>query len=825
MGTDGVNIRLSLTAVHLFSDTMASRLTLALLCLTLLGPRSTLACPALCKCYPRRAEVVCSEVPLTEFPSEGLPANTTMLTIQYTNITTVSKHHLSATPLLEGLHLYNNHLRSLPPNVLRGVPRLLTLDLTGNRLADLPADVFRHAPLTTLVLKNNLMETAKAEWLPDDSSLTWLDLSWNRLTGVPAALFKKLPHLESLDLSHNRLEKIPAKSLDTLTKLERLNLQRNKLVSLDPLLFHNTVNITNLYLTANRLDKLSPSLFQGLGKLSVLGLEDNQLGHVPPGLFDPLTSLDEQGLDLTANPWLCDQKVEYLWSWLQQNKGKAFLAETIRCAMPLPLAGHSVLSLLQSKMISVFKEPLHWLGFVYLLQHFLPTQHRPSKPSRTRNKTTEGTKQVNRAIHLTKIWGNGFKILLHFLLVLVVLKDYACHDCLASRSCPAHCECTLSICSTGVVCNQGNLSYFPVDGLPNSTTRLSIQSTNLSAIAADDLRTVPHLVYLQLYHSNLETLPSHFLKDVPHLNTLDLTGNRLAYLPPNALHHAPLRNVILKDNRIEIVHPDWFPANSNVTFMDLSGNHLTEVNSSMFRNLPNLKNLDLSDNNLEELQADTLRHLHHLVSLNLVNNRISTLTPGTFASTPKLTRLYLQQNLLQELDPDLFQSLPHLELLLLDQNRLQSLPFGLLGNFSSPEDKRGGLVKVFLTGNPWVCDEGIKYLWRWVTAFPQKVGFPADMVCASPKALENRMIASLNEKELGSSLNRKHYVTEDKTNHNREYQPGKKHLKTARNLCGGAWPSDLWAVRPWLEESSLMICLASCRPTHPTTVVEIKHSN
>jgi len=345
------------------------------------------------------------------------------------------------------------------------------------------------------------------------------------------------------------------------------------------------------------------------------------------------------------------------------------------------------------------------------------------------------------------------KILIHFLLVLIVLKDYGCLDSWGPLSCPADCECSLSVWSTGVVCSQGNLSHFPVDGLPNSTTRLSIQSANISAVTADDLRLVPRLEYLQLYHSNLETLLPHFLRDLPQLKILDLTGNRLAYLPPNALHHAPLRNVILKNNRIESVHPDWLPANSSVTFMDLSGNRLTEVNSSLFRNLANLRNLDLSDNYLQALRADTLRHLHSLVSLNLINNKISTLTSAAFASTPKLTRLYLQKNLLQELDSDLFQSLPHLQLLLLDQNRLQRLPLSLLGNVSFPEEEKGGLVKVFLTGNPWVCDEGIEYLWRWVTTFPQKVGFPADMRCASPKALENRTIVSLKKEELGHSLN------------------------------------------------------------------------
>ncbi|KAJ3606734.1 hypothetical protein NHX12_026253, partial [Muraenolepis orangiensis] len=473
--------------IHLLSLTfslniaMASRLTLVLLCLTSLWP-CALACPPLCKCYARRAEVVCSEVPLTEFPSEGLPADTTMLTIQLTNITTVSERHLNATPLLEGLHLYSNHLQSLPSDLLRGVPRLHTLDLTGNRLVDLPAGVFHHAPLLTLVLKNNRLERVDTEWLSGDSGLTWLDLSGNRLTAIPPGLFKKLPRLESLDISHNRLEKIPAKSLDTLTKLERLNLQKNKLVSLDPLLFHSMTNLTNLYLTDNRLNMLPPSLFQSLGKLKILGLEENQLGHIPPGLLDPLSSLDEEGLDLTGNPWLCNYKTEHLWRWLQKNKGKVFLPEAIRCAKPNPLAGRSVLSF-------------------------------------------------------------GVNILLGSLLALVDY-DYGWRlGVLASLCCPSHCECSLSVWSTGVVCSQSDLSLFPVEGLP-ITARLTTSSPlNLSVRCGrrPERRAGPG-VYLQLYHSNLETLSGRTSSKAFHSSTpWTSLGNRLACLPPNhALHHGPL---------------------------------------------------------------------------------------------------------------------------------------------------------------------------------------------------------------------------------------------------------------------------------------------
>ncbi|KAM9355208.1 uncharacterized protein KZ484_013394 [Pholidichthys leucotaenia] len=308
------------------------------------------SCPTLCKCYPRRSEVVCSSVLLTEFPSEDLPNDTRLLTVQFTNITSIAEHHLTTTPLLQELHLYSNFLQSLSPHLLRGVPHLHTLDLTGNKLSDLPKDVFTHAPLQNLVLKNNLIKAADADWLPDNSNLTWLDLSENGLTIIPTALLQKLPHLETLDLSNNNLEKIPANSLDTLTKLERLKLQNNKLDAIDASSFQSMRNLTHLFLAQNNLSNLPPNVFQALTQLTHLGLDDNQLSHVPPGLFDPLTSLDETGLDLTANPWLCDGKVKYLWRWIQKNKKKVFLAESVTCAGPQSLAGRSVKSLTESEL-------------------------------------------------------------------------------------------------------------------------------------------------------------------------------------------------------------------------------------------------------------------------------------------------------------------------------------------------------------------------------------------------------------------------------------------------------------------------------------------
>uniref|UniRef100_A0A3B3BIS7 Uncharacterized protein n=1 Tax=Oryzias melastigma TaxID=30732 RepID=A0A3B3BIS7_ORYME len=212
------------------------------------------------------------------FPPRGLllPCESFLSGILQVQPWRIREEHLKATPLLRELHLYGNHLRSLSPHLLRGVPLLQNLDLTENKLRDLPADVFSHAPLRSLVLKNNLIEEARGEWLPENSSLTWLDLSGNLLTKIPTVLLQKLPNLENLDLSNNRLEKIPPHSLDGLAKLERLNLQENKLHSLDASSFQGMHSLTVLTLAHNKLSHLPGNLFQGLTRLTQLSLDGNE---------------------------------------------------------------------------------------------------------------------------------------------------------------------------------------------------------------------------------------------------------------------------------------------------------------------------------------------------------------------------------------------------------------------------------------------------------------------------------------------------------------------------------------------------------------------
>lgn len=307
-------------------------------------------------------------------------------------------------------------------------------------------------------------------------------------------------------------------------------------------------------------------------------------------------------------------------------------------------------------------------------------------------------------------------------------------------SCPLLCICAVGSSGAEVACEGSSLTSFPPCGLPPNATRLSVRNTSINTVTAAHLSAVPLLNTLQMYQGKLAELPPDLLEAVPDLQLLDLTGNRLVLLPPDIFRHASLEGLVLKNNELVKADANWFPDNSSLTWLDLSGNRLTDVPSGLLRKLPNLVDLDLSDNGLQEVRPDAFRNQRRLRTLNLAGNKLRLLEASVFSGLD-LFRLFLQENQLEELPADLLRGLPDLELLMLNRNGLRRLPPGLLDRCAS--------LRLLLSGNPWLCDEEMEYLWRWLTAHPQNVFFLEEVTCAGPEALRGRRVATLTRSELG----------------------------------------------------------------------------
>jgi len=146
---------------------------------------------------------------------------------------------------------------------------------------------------------------------------------------------------------------------------------------------------------------------------------------------------------------------------------------------------------------------------------------------------------------------------------------------------------------------------------------------------------------------------------------------------------------------LQILGPDLFTDCTNLRWLDLSGNNVSEISTSIFRGLEQLEQLDLSNNNIHELNPlvfepfsiSTNRHNHEvfkLKHLNLAHNKIrffnfelyfsSSKNSGTSDPAYGLVSLNVSSNRLESLD---------------------AASVGWLKHTAAVTD---------LSGNPWKCE-------------------------------------------------------------------------------------------------------------------------
>ncbi|XP_043544033.1 leucine-rich repeat-containing protein 69 isoform X3 [Chiloscyllium plagiosum] len=104
---------------------------------------------------------------------------------------------------LRKLHLFDNKLEALSPNVLECLENLTFLNLNKNKLTTLPEEICRLAQLKYLTVNNNQLES------------------------VPSKLCL-LQHLCELHLAHNKLKSLPH-DIGYLTNLKKLSVPRNEI--------------------------------------------------------------------------------------------------------------------------------------------------------------------------------------------------------------------------------------------------------------------------------------------------------------------------------------------------------------------------------------------------------------------------------------------------------------------------------------------------------------------------------------------------------------------------------------------------------------------
>lgn len=169
----------------------------------------------------------------------------------------------------------------------------------------------------------------------------------------------------------------------------------------------------------------------------------------------------------------------------------------------------------------------------------------------------------------------------------------------------------------------------------------------------------------------------------PDHHTVDCTGQGLSRVPDSI--PLDVRRLLLSNNWIPWIPSDFLVLYSDLVYLDLRNNSLSQLEPGTLSTSSRLVFLDLGSNNLTEIHSGTFGESRSLIKLRLGNNPyLSMVGTDAFIGLTSLRELELERNGLTELDVRVLEPLPSLRILRLD-------------------------------GNPWLCNCHFAKLFEWLT--------------------------------------------------------------------------------------------------------------
>ncbi len=204
-----------------------------------------------------------------------------------------------------------------------------------------------------------------------------------------------------------------------------------------------------------------------------------------------------------------------------------------------------------------------------------------------------------------------------------------------------------------------------------------------SAVTDEDLASLT--TSFALNDSGIGTLEPRDLIGMTNLEFLRLDGNSLTDLPDGLFSDQALLSVLnLRHNELRDVRSGMWTGPDALRGLLLSNNKLGAgtLSADDFEGLGTLKTLWLDGNNIRTLPNDVFEHLDGLSHLNLGYNLLSDVPSGTFSNVTNLQRLDLDGNSIGSVGEGAFQSLSSLAYLDLQLNDMYRLSPGMFSGLS-----------------------------------------------------------------------------------------------------------------------------------------------
>ncbi|KAK9025604.1 hypothetical protein V6N11_038465 [Hibiscus sabdariffa] len=204
---------------------------------------------------------------------------------------------------------------------------------------------------------------------------------------------------------------------------------------------------------------------------------------------------------------------------------------------------------------------------------------------------------------------------------------------------------------------------------------LDMSINHFSGSIPDNLGDLRNLKILNLESNNLTSLGMRFLSSLTNCEVLEILAfdsNPLisGTIPASIGGLQELQSVFLQDNRLEGSIPSELCHLTNLAYLDLSSNKLSEPIPAYLGNIISLRNLFLGSNMFSSSIPSTLTRLNDLLILDLSSNSLSGPLPIDIGNWKVLTSMNLSNNQFSGDIPTGVANLNYLTQLSLSNNRL-----------------------------------------------------------------------------------------------------------------------------------------------------------
>ncbi|KAL7670711.1 hypothetical protein ACOME3_005639 [Neoechinorhynchus agilis] len=142
---------------------------------------------------------------------------------------------------------------------------------------------------------------------------------------------------------------------------------------------------------------------------------------------------------------------------------------------------------------------------------------------------------------------------------------------------------------------------------------------------------------------------STFITRMPEINLVEILRSNLEEVPRG---NNRTETLILRGNRLKIIHQNSFYSWTNVIKLDVSWNRISQISKNAFSLLKRLEILNLGHNKLHSLPSEILQNNKLLRQLILTETNLIVLTNGIFKNVKNLRHLDVSDNFITGINTD-----------------------------------------------------------------------------------------------------------------------------------------------------------------------------